>query len=108
MVLGGIGMLKDFELGYFDGEEYHKQTFDAPHELVSLQGTIVQKGPEGNPLAHLHAALAGPGFSTVSGHLFQGQVGVTLELNLLPLDGSASRAMESSGLALLQLEDTQD
>jgi len=121
LVLGGIGMLRDFELGYFDGKEYHKRTFAEPHELVSLQGTVVADGPGtpgiptsetnetgtsegGNPIAHLHAVLAGPDLAPVAGHLFGGVVGVTLEVNLLPLAGSVSRRFEPGGLALLQLE----
>lgn len=120
LVLGGIGMLRDFELGYFDGQEYHKRTFVEPYELVALQGTVVADGPGGSvgpngadgpgghPIAHLHATLAGPDHKCVGGHLFHGLVGVTLELNLLPLAGPASRRMEASGLALLQLEHRGD
>ncbi len=104
LVLGGIGMLRDFELGYFDGEEYHKRSFAEPYELVTLQGTVVAQGPEGLPIAHLHATLASPDHRCVGGHLFSGVVGVTLEVNLLSLPGPASRQFEPSGLALLQLE----
>lgn len=104
LVLGGIGMLRDFELGYFDGEEYHNRTFTEPYELVTLQGTVVAQGPEGQPIAHLHATVAGLDHKCVGGHLFGGIVGVTLEVNLLSLEGPASRSFEPSGLALLQLE----
>ena len=104
LVLGGIGMLKDCLLGYFDGSEYQRRRFAGAYELVSLQGTVVAEGPEGQPLAHLHAVLAGEDFTPVAGHLFEGVVGVTLELNLLSLTGPASRSFAPSGPALLQLE----
>ena len=52
-VLWGIGMLRDFEVGYFDGKAYHRKTFGAPHELLALHGSIAARA---DPVFHLHVA----------------------------------------------------
>ena len=31
IILTGIGMLKDFEIGYYNGAEYEKEFYEEPH-----------------------------------------------------------------------------
>jgi uncharacterized protein len=70
-VHSGIGILRDFTLGYYTKEGYLKKLFGEPHELLSLSGTITldEKVP-----IHLHASLANKEYGVVGGHLFSGTV----------------------------------
>jgi len=83
IVVTGIGMLTDFELGYFDGEVYHNDFFSKPHELTTMQGTIAIKEGHGELLPHIHATLAGADHKVIGGHLHRAKVGVLCELVLL-------------------------
>jgi len=79
IVLAGIGQLKNFELGYFDGKKYVKKTFKKPMELVSMQGSIAET-------FHIHCALADEKQNVYGGHLFNGVVGVVNEIVILKLN----------------------
>ncbi|MEE9224482.1 MAG: PPC domain-containing DNA-binding protein, partial [Thermoplasmata archaeon] len=70
LVLTGIGMLRNFVLGYFDGEVYRKKEFKSACELVSLQGSITT---EKETVIHLHASLADENNNVIGGHLFQAE-----------------------------------
>ena len=77
-ILCGIGMLRDIEIGLYDGSEYTRHRIDEPSEVLSLQGNVSMK--EGNPFVHLHVSLAGHDFTAKGGHLFGGEVYMTIEL----------------------------
>ena len=79
IVLCGIGQLKNFELGYFDGKKYVRKTFEKPMELVSMQGSIAGT-------FHIHCALADEKQRIYGGHLFKGVVGVVNEIVILKLN----------------------
>ena len=76
-VLWGIGMLRDFEVGYFDGKAYHRKTFGAPHELLALHGSIAARA---DPVFHLHVAGGNESHGVVGGHLFKATVNVLSEV----------------------------
>ncbi|MCG2826318.1 MAG: DUF296 domain-containing protein [Thermoplasmatales archaeon] len=78
MILSGIGQLKNFELGYFDGKKYVKKTFEKPMELVSMHGSIAET-------FHIHCTLADEKQRVYGGHLFKGIVSVVNELIILRL-----------------------
>ena len=82
IVLGGVGMLSDFEVGWFNLEtkEYENRIMVAPHELVSISGNVSER--DGEPFAHLHVALASQTHALLGGHLFGGKVCNTVELFL--------------------------
>ncbi len=80
VVLSALGMLSDFELGYFRDGEYHRDRFDVPMELIAISGSISRNA---EPWFHFHAALANEDKSVVGGHLFRGRVWGTLEIFLL-------------------------
>jgi predicted DNA-binding protein with PD1-like motif len=82
-VLWGIGMLRDFEVGYFDGKSYHRKTFGPPHELLALHGSIAARA---DPVFHLHVAGAGEGHGVVGGHLFKATVSTLSEVCLARFD----------------------
>lgn len=82
VVLSAVGMLADFELGYFRAKgDYAKQSFKKPHELVALSGLIIREPKAYN--FHLHAALADEKKKVKGGHLFAAKVKVTAEIVLL-------------------------
>jgi predicted DNA-binding protein with PD1-like motif len=76
-VVFGIGQLKDFELGYFDGRQYHRKTFPEAHELVGLHGTITLSA---DPPMHVHAAVSGRDFVLKGGHVFKATVATVGEV----------------------------
>jgi hypothetical protein len=84
VVVAGIGMVKDPELGFFDGERYHKAQLRGAFELVSTQGNLATL--EGEPFTHLHVSVAGPDHVARAGHLFAGEVHIAHEgaLRALP------------------------
>lgn len=102
VVLSGIGMLEDPELGYFVGDgAYDREVLEGRYELLSTQGNLSLH--EGEPFTHLHVVLGTPDHGSVGGHLFAGDVAVAHEfaLQVLP-DGSLERRDDpSTGLLSL-------
>ncbi len=82
-VLWGIGMLREFEVGYFDGKAYHRKTFATPHELLALHGSVAARA---DPVFHLHVAGGNESHGVVGGHLFKGTVNVLSEVCLARFD----------------------
>jgi len=70
-VHSGIGILREFTLGYYTGEDYQKKFFREPHELISMTGTVTL---DAEIPIHLHASLADREYRVVGGHLFGGKV----------------------------------
>jgi len=88
-ILGGIGMLREIELGYFVGEgKYETKTFSGPHELLVLHGNLSRY--QDSPLPHIHAIFGKEDYSTFGGHLVDAVVEITLEVSILDLTGSVS------------------
>lgn len=98
IVACGIGMLREIELGYWNGEVYEKHSVDEPVELVSLQGTIARLGDE--RIVHVHACVGRRDGSALAGHLFSGTVHNTAEIALsLPRGIALERKPEKNGLS---------
>ncbi|MBC7092615.1 DUF296 domain-containing protein [Candidatus Bipolaricaulota bacterium] len=96
-ILGGVGMLRDLVLAYWDGEKYVEERVDEPVELLALQGNIGDQ--DGTPVVHAHAVAGLRGGAAVGGHLVAATVHNTAELILLPLPGvRLARRREPSGL----------
>lgn len=81
-VYSGIGILREFTLGYFMGREYSKKYFEEPHELLSMSGSVTLDTEV--PL-HLHTSLSSRQFGVVGGHLFRGTVNVLNEIMIKKL-----------------------
>jgi len=83
LVSTGLGMIYDFELGYFDRGNYIKKAFSEPHEILALQGTIASSG---EPRIHVHATVADSGHRAFGGHLMKGKVWMSNEIGLVKLE----------------------
>lgn len=102
--LSGVGALKNIQLGYFNLEkkEYQRCFFPAEYELLNLTGNISWASDA--PLVHCHVTIADPEFFVRGGHLFEADVGVTLELFVTVLENRISRKKDDfTGLNLLEL-----
>lgn len=91
-IVAGIGMLKDMEIGRYNGREYEKETVAPSSEILSLQGNVAMK--EGEPFVHLHVILADEELRARGGHLFEGTVAMTIELVMLELSTDFVRIPE--------------
>ena len=98
LILSGIGMVRDAEWGYWNGEEYEVHAYSKPAELISLQGNLALDNT-GQRIAHAHLSLAGQDGTVYGGHLVRATVHNTAEIGLLPLVGIAlERRPEANGL----------
>lgn len=79
IIVSGIGMLKNFEIGYWNGREYEKKFIEKNHELVAMHGSI----SENDPKIHIHVGLAGPDHMLTGGHLISGRADPMVELTIL-------------------------
>lgn len=102
LVLGGIGALREVELGWFDPDArtYEKRTYPESHELISLQGSVTL---EADPPLHLHCALGGPHLEVVGGHLYRGTVSVLAEISVRNLSGLRLTREENPRTGLREL-----
>lgn len=103
VVAWGIGMLRDFELGFFGPRGYEKTVFPDRHELLALHGTI---SIESEPKFHLHVALGRPDYAAIGGHLFGARTAVVNEIQMTRFDGIRfnRRLNEKTGLRELVFE----
>jgi predicted DNA-binding protein with PD1-like motif len=103
VIVSGLGMISDFELGYFDRGNYLKRSYVEPHELLALQGTI---STEGEPRIHIHATVANKEHDAFGGHLMSGKVWMSNEIGLVRLERLVSvRALDAEkGVGILHLK----
>lgn len=78
-VLWGIGMLQDFEIGFFGPTGYAKTIVSERHELLALHGSISIRG---DPPLHLHVSLGRPDHTAIGGHLFRAKTAVINEIQI--------------------------
>lgn len=98
----GLGALKNSELGFYHlhKKEYQKELFTDESELLNLTGNI--SWLEDKPIIHSHVTLGDDKFRAFGGHLFEGQVAVTVEIYLKLFDVKVERRfVEDIGLNLL-------
>ncbi|MEA3238935.1 MAG: DUF296 domain-containing protein [Candidatus Bipolaricaulota bacterium] len=98
VLLNGVGMLRDLEIGYWNGSSYDVQRIDEPVELLSLQGNFARKS--GELVIHCHATIAKHGAAAFGGHVLKATVHNTAEIYIRKLPGIVlERKMEETGLA---------
>lgn len=104
IVLQGIGMLKDFEIGFYDGTSHKTTCYPNPCELVSMTGSIAQF--EGEVNIHLHGAFADDTGAMIGGHLVDGEVGAIVEMTILITEGLALKRKHNPKTGLNELDIT--
>jgi predicted DNA-binding protein with PD1-like motif len=82
-IVSALGQLKEFKLGYFDGEKYEYQEFKNTYELLSISGIISWSETEKVYKFHMHSVLSDESKRSIGGHLFKGVVEGTNEIVLL-------------------------
>jgi predicted DNA-binding protein with PD1-like motif len=87
LICTGLGMITEFELGYFDQGEYIRKSYSEPHELLSIQGSISGYGEH---RVHVHVSVADKEHRVSGGHLLGGKVWMSNEIGILRLDGIRS------------------
>jgi uncharacterized protein len=89
VILNGVGMLRDAEIGYYqvDRAQYDRHTLREPHELLSYQGNLGRDAETGEVRAHVHVVLGGPDHRAIGGHLFDATVWVTNEVAVRRVKG---------------------
>jgi len=98
VILGGIGMVRDARLAYWNGSEYEEHTVSEPTELLAMQGNIAVL--EGERIAHCHVTVARRDGSVTGGHLVSATVSNTTEIVLgLPSGIVLERRLDANGLA---------
>ncbi len=86
VILNGIGMLRNVTIGYWNGEKYVNETVEEPVELVSMQGNIGTTENDGDPIIHIHIAVAKPDHILIGGHFVSGTVNNTNEIFIKKLE----------------------
>lgn len=76
-VLWAIGMIQDFEIGFFGVNGYEKKVYAGRHELLAFHGSIALRS---DPKFHIHVAAAGADHGVVGGHLFRAKACVVNEI----------------------------
>ncbi|MFH1755464.1 MAG: PPC domain-containing DNA-binding protein [Candidatus Latescibacterota bacterium] len=103
-LVSGIGAVADVTLGFFDPRtrEYHKELLPGSWEVANITGNVALL--DGEEMLHLHTTVADDHHNSKAGHLFSGEVSVTLEVIIMPFPGAVERKMdEAIGLNLLAL-----
>jgi predicted DNA-binding protein with PD1-like motif len=100
-----IGAVRWARIGYYDQEKgaYREQRVEGGWEVVSLSGNISRKS-DGSLFPHAHCILSDSAMKVVGGHLFEAEVGPTLECYLRTVDVELHRIPQpDSPLELLDL-----
>lgn len=79
VILWGIGMLQDFELGFFGPQGYEKRFYEDRHELLAFHGSMAMRA---EPPFHIHVALGRRDHAVVGGHLFRARACMVNEICL--------------------------
>ncbi len=97
-ILCGVGMLRELEIGYWNGKEYDIERVTEPVELLSLQGNFARQ--DAKTVIHCHVAVARRGGPALGGHVLKATVHNTAEIVIDLLPGMVlTRKPEETGLA---------
>lgn len=100
----GIGAVDRLTLGFYDlgARSYERASWEEDLEVASLQGNLAVV--DGGPFPHVHGVFGRRDFSTLSGHVFEAVVSVTLELAVTTAPDPVMRqAVDFCDLKLMQL-----
>jgi len=87
-----VGAFSSALLGWGDpGKGFRKITLDQEAEVVSFSGGIAPD-KNGKPVVHAHVVVALPDGSAKAGHVFEGHVGITMEVFIIDAGDAAAKA----------------
>lgn len=104
LILTGIGMIKDFELGYFKPSGYKISHFEPPHELISMSGSIAYAidDPK-HPISHIHCSVADQNHHVFGGHLHKATVNIINEITIKRLNDLNLKRIRNNETGLMEL-----
>jgi len=70
------------------------QDFDGPMEISNATGNVAKK--DGDVYIHLHVSLGRKDFSTLNGHLVEGEIYLVGEFFIFEIDGKLERALDET------------
>ncbi len=102
LIVYGIGMIRDLEVGYWNGKEYERAKLDMPGEVVSFHGSISSNEPR----LHIHTSVALSDHNVKGGHFFSGVADPLMELHILRLEEIVLKRElnQNSGLRELKID----
>lgn len=101
--ISALGATDNFTVGVYDvdAKRYDSKTFQGPHEIVSLTGTITEK--DGAFYQHLHMSAGNKDCAVVGGHLNRATVSVTCEMVIRIIPGAVDRRPDpKTGINLMR------
>jgi predicted DNA-binding protein with PD1-like motif len=101
----GIGAVRWARLGYYDQDagEYLERRLEGGLEVVSLTGNVSLRS-DGSFFPHTHVVLSDREMRAFAGHLFEAEVGPTLEIYLWAVEGEVRRtAVPGTALEVVDL-----
>jgi len=107
IILSGLGMLKDVEIGYYDtkNKTYIKDKLEGPFEVLGMSGTVTSF--EEVPF-HIHVVLGNKEHKAIGGHLFSARVCNTLEIFWVEISTVLKRKYDpKTGLKLIDVEEIE-
>ena len=104
LILSGIGMLGDFEIGYYNGTKYINESYSEPMELLSMHGSIAKQDES---KIHIHVSLAKNDHGVIGGHLMKAKVCVLNEIVIKRLKEVVLLRKLNEKSGLLELEVTR-
>jgi predicted DNA-binding protein with PD1-like motif len=94
--VSGLGQLHNPSLAYFTSNPTDKPTvssFPGYYELASLNGNITNNN--GQYYTHVHGVLADQNFHGIAGHINNADVGLTVEITIVPLALAVERTVDA-------------
>ena len=91
----GLGQVHNPVLAYFTNDPKDAPTTTAMegfYELAGMNGDVTNN--EGKYYTHIHAVLADHEFHGIAGHVNHALVGLTVEVTIIPLSGTAQRTVD--------------
>ncbi len=82
--LSGIGAVADATIGIFSSQlnQYITKMYRGFLEVGNITGSISIEGETGEPFVHAHITVSNEQYGTLTGHLFEATVIITLEIFL--------------------------
>lgn len=94
--ISGLGQVHNPTLAYFSGNPKDiptLTTFEGYYELASLNGNVTNNS--NHYYTHLHSTLADKKFRGIAGHIESTQVGLTVEVTIVPFTAPLERIVDS-------------